>query len=410
MLLFAGKGWLLWLPALLIIASCQKERSCESCKDANTSGVNRPPIANAGTDQTIMLPSTEFILDGSKSTDPNNNITSYTWINISGPSTVNIANANIVKTVVAGFVRGTYLFELKVTDAYGLFSRDTVEIMVSDPNDPTGNWTKLPSLPEQQFFYGSNHINFLLGIGDKVFGISKNGDFLYYNPQTNEWVHKGNIPSSNASANFSVVFSIGNIGYIVGNGTSRQYNVLTNQWITKNNAPVGANHVDYSVPLVINNKAYLVGSTNNVVTLYDPASDTYTLQNRFPDVDAITGFVINNEAYCIQKEGRCWKYNASTDSWQQKASLPPSIYNMTGFSLNGFGYIIGDLNRAAFNQNGRLKMWRYNPSSDKWKQTEEDYPGQGAYEIRTVSLKGILYAGLGYLSSGADAIDFFSFK
>ncbi|MBD0294286.1 MAG: hypothetical protein ICV84_03650 [Flavisolibacter sp.] len=213
-----------------------------------------------------------------------------------------------------------------------------------------------------------------------------------------------------ASSNFSVVFSINNIGYIIGNGTCRQYNIVTNQWTTKNNAPVGANHVDYSVPLVIGNKAYLVGSTNNLVTVYDPSTDTYTPKNRFPDVGAATGFVLNGAGYSIQQNGRCWKYDPVTDSWQQKASLPSSVYNMSGFSLNGYGYIIGDLNRTAYNGNGRMKLWRYDPSLDQWKQLDEDYPGQGVYEIRTVSLNGIVYVGLGYNNGNHDAIDFWSFK
>lgn len=410
MLLLARRGWLLWLLAVLPFASCQKEFSCEDCKEANTTGLNKSPIANAGTDQTITLPTNEINLNGSNSTDPDSNITSYTWTNISGPSTVTIANASAVQTGVTEFVQGTYEFELKVTDAYGLFSKDTVIIIVNNANEASPRWTKLHPLPEEDFFLGSKHINFLVGIQDRVFGVSKNGSFWYYNPQTDGWFEKGDLPAYATSANFSVVFSVDNIGYIIGNGTCRQYNATTGQWTTKTNAPVGPNHVDYSVPLVIGNKAYLVGSTNNIVTLYDPSSDTYTQKNRFPGEGVATGFVINGEGYCIQKDGRCWKYDPLTDSWQPKASLPSSIYNMSGFSLNGYGYIIGDLNRTAYNQNGRIKVWRYDPSSDQWKQIEEDYPGQGVYEIRTVSLNGIVYAGLGYTNADEEALDFWSFK
>jgi hypothetical protein len=268
----------------------------------------------------------------------------------------------------------------------------------------------LYALPKEAFLLGSNYINFLTGIQDKVYGVSKNGTFWYYDAVTNGWFEKGKLPTLMASSNFSVVFSINNIGYFIGNGTCRQYNVVADQWITKNNAPVGPNHVDYSVPLVIGNQAYLVGSTNNVVTLYDPSSDTYMEKTRFPGVAAATGFVINEEGYCVQKDGQLWKYDTLTDSWGKRASLPPSIYNITGFSLNGDGYVIGDLNRAAYTQNGRMKVWRYNPSLDEWTQIEEEYPGEGVYEIRTVSLKGVVYAGLGYNRADKDAIDFWTFK
>jgi TolB protein len=69
-------------------------------------------------------------LDGSKSTDPDNNITSYQWAKINGPSSFAITNANAITTQVNNLVEGTYLFELKVTDAGGLINKDTVKVTV----------------------------------------------------------------------------------------------------------------------------------------------------------------------------------------------------------------------------------------------------------------------------------------
>jgi N-acetylneuraminic acid mutarotase len=92
---------------------------------------NRRPIANAGADQTIVLPTNSVLLDGHGSTDPDNNITSYAWTEISGPSSFSILNANSVQTQVINLVQGSYQFELKVTDAGGLFSRDTVQVNVN---------------------------------------------------------------------------------------------------------------------------------------------------------------------------------------------------------------------------------------------------------------------------------------
>jgi len=68
------------LMATITCISCKKELSCEGCKDGN-----KPPIANAGADQTITLPIDSVMLDGSASTDLDNNITSYAWTKISGP-------------------------------------------------------------------------------------------------------------------------------------------------------------------------------------------------------------------------------------------------------------------------------------------------------------------------------------
>ena len=56
------------LLMLSILNSCKKEMSCEGCATKN----NKPPIAIAGLDQVITLPtnSISLDLDGSSSHDP----------------------------------------------------------------------------------------------------------------------------------------------------------------------------------------------------------------------------------------------------------------------------------------------------------------------------------------------------
>jgi hypothetical protein len=71
--------------------------------------------------------------------------------------------------------------------------------------------------------------------------------------------------------------------------------------------------------------------------------------------------VINNEGYCISGNGQCWKFEPATDTWQQKASLPKELSNLTGFSLNNAGNVIGDFNKAAYNQVAKMQAWHYDP-------------------------------------------------
>ena len=97
--------------------------------------INRPPVANAGADETITLPASTVTLDGSASTDPDNNITSYQWTKISGPSS-SIANANSVQTQITNLAEGVYQFELRVTDAGGLMAKDTIQITVNAAPPP----------------------------------------------------------------------------------------------------------------------------------------------------------------------------------------------------------------------------------------------------------------------------------
>ena len=107
----------------------------------NSSPANRPPVANAGIDQTITFPTNGVMLDGSASSDPDNNITVYEWTKISGPSSFTVANPNAAQTQVTNIAEGIYQFELKVTDALGLFDRDTVTVTMQVTVCPQ------PSLP-----------------------------------------------------------------------------------------------------------------------------------------------------------------------------------------------------------------------------------------------------------------------
>ena len=122
----------------IIFFSCKKERTSanggvnESANAGRRSGGKKPlpPVANAGPDQTIILPLNTVALNGSASTDPNNNISGYLWTQISGPSSFTITNANAVQTQVTNLIASVYKFELKVTDAGGLLDKDTVQVTV----------------------------------------------------------------------------------------------------------------------------------------------------------------------------------------------------------------------------------------------------------------------------------------
>ncbi len=73
--------------------------------------VSAAPVANAGPNQTIMLPTSSVTLSGSASTG---NITSYSWTRVSGPNTPTITTPTALSTTVTGLVQGTYVFQLSV--------------------------------------------------------------------------------------------------------------------------------------------------------------------------------------------------------------------------------------------------------------------------------------------------------
>ena len=91
---------------------------------------NKPPVASAGTAQSITLPTSSVILDGSGSTDPDGTIKTYSWVTLSGPGSVTILNSNTAKPTASGLQTGIYTFELTVTDNLGATAKAQVTVTV----------------------------------------------------------------------------------------------------------------------------------------------------------------------------------------------------------------------------------------------------------------------------------------
>lgn len=91
---------------------------------------NKPPVARAGDDISLRLPDDTVTLDGEGSTDPDEDIVSYSWAYKSGPAQFNIESPATVSTNVKDLEEGEYIFTLTVTDADGATSTDEVKITV----------------------------------------------------------------------------------------------------------------------------------------------------------------------------------------------------------------------------------------------------------------------------------------
>jgi hypothetical protein len=109
----------------LIVNSCAKDLSYE---DGGT--IKTAPVADAGKDQSIVLPKDSAFVDGGKSYDNNGTITNYSWVKLSGPVTCNILAAGAKTTWIKKLTEGKYVFELTVTNNFKLTAKDTVTVYV----------------------------------------------------------------------------------------------------------------------------------------------------------------------------------------------------------------------------------------------------------------------------------------
>lgn len=100
---------------------------------------NQAPVANAGADKTITLPTSSVTLTG-RGTDVDGTIASYQWTKVSGNGST-IVSATSATTNITGLTQGAYTFQLKVTDNTGAAATDKVVVTVNAAANvaPTAN-------------------------------------------------------------------------------------------------------------------------------------------------------------------------------------------------------------------------------------------------------------------------------
>ncbi|MGZ3849693.1 MAG: PKD domain-containing protein, partial [Flavisolibacter sp.] len=91
--------------------------------------VNKPPVVNAGANQTITLPTSSVTLSGSAS-DPDGTIAAYQWTKVSGGN-VSFGSPAAVSTTVSGLAQGSYIFRLTATDNSGASAYADVTVTVN---------------------------------------------------------------------------------------------------------------------------------------------------------------------------------------------------------------------------------------------------------------------------------------
>ncbi len=117
------KNILLAVVLIAVVASCKKT-------DSTPVSANQLPVANAGVDISITLPTNTVTLNSAGSSDPDGTIVSYEWSYISGPAGSIITNTAAASTTVTGLSAGVYVFELKVTDNKSATVADNVQVTV----------------------------------------------------------------------------------------------------------------------------------------------------------------------------------------------------------------------------------------------------------------------------------------
>ncbi len=122
--------------------------------NGNAPSANKAPVANAGSNQTILLPTNTVTLTG-EGTDSDGTISKYSWTKISGPQVGSIISPLSSTTVLDDLIAGVYKYELVVTDNDGATGKDTIQVKVNLNLLPAVNPANTVNGLDYKYYQGS---------------------------------------------------------------------------------------------------------------------------------------------------------------------------------------------------------------------------------------------------------------
>lgn len=217
----------------------------------------------------------------------------------------------------------------------------------------------------------------------------------------------------------ATAFSIGSLGYLCGGLDTAEvihkdlwaYDPQTDAWTQKADLP-GSGRRD-AISFVVNNFAFvgsgmdsISGPTGNTLKdfwRYNPTSNSWTAIADFPGAGGegvyfATGFAVGGKGYlCGGKTGpnlyssQLWEYKPGNNQWIQRASFPGGVrYQMSSFVVGSKAYVGMGTDQNIFKKD----MYCYDPGANTW-QTIAPFPGYERGAASTFTLEGRGFVCLG---------------
>lgn len=295
----------------------------------------------------------------------------------------------------------------------------------SSDDDLVGNWVR------QSDFDGmprSNAATFVID-GKGYLATGYDGEDYYndlweYNPTTNNWTQKADMPAEAGKRSSAVAFATSTKGYLgTGyDGTNKlkdfwQYDPIANTWTQKTDFPGTGRYS--AVGFAIGDYGYLgTGYDGNEMKdfyMYNESNNSWTAINSLGGAKrrnasvfiisgtAYVGFGSNNGIY----ETDFWSFTPSSSNpeatlWVRKKDLDEDNSKVArssaaAFTVNGKGYI-----STGYSSGVVATTFEYDPNNDRWSQ-KRDFEGVARQNASSFSINGRGYVIAG--NSGATYFD-----
>lgn len=242
-------------------------------------------------------------------------------------------------------------------------------------------------------------------------------DFHMYDPVTNAWTPKGDLPGA-ADRSGGIAFSVNGKGYI-GLGAMGwsslsytylsdlwMYDPVTNLWTQKASLPDSGRHEPGY--FVVNNKVYVVGgsvqgSTSNDVWEYDPATDAWTDKGTYPlgkinspfSWSSATKGYISCGATSPGYTSATYEYTPTTNAWVLRDTFPG------GACSDGVAFVLTNKGYCGLNRKGNTTstydttFYAYDMTTNTWG-AAIPFPHGGRANAMATTVNSKAYVGTGW--------------
>jgi len=294
----------------------------------------------------------------------------------------------------------------------------------------TLQWTRKADMPTARTGFATSVVNgkvFVIGGNIQLkrgeFGDLSASTVEMYDPETDTWEQKANMPTARSGVSVSVVdrkiYAIGGSklktiqmpgGFSSESeelATVEMYDPITDTWTQKADMPTPKK----TMTCVVNGKIYAIGgwlTTNEephleTVEVYDPGTDTWAKAENMNCARCSAAIsVVNGEIYAIGGLGsspvqdpsdfylsNVEVFNPKTNQWQERTEMSAPKALHTASVIDGKIYVIG----GYFSKDGEFKKLStieiYDPTTDHWTQ-KSDLP-IGKWGHKTEVIDGQIY-------------------
>ena len=299
----------------------------------------------------------------------------------------------------------------------------------------TLQWPQKADMPTARSCFSTSVVDAkIFAIGGQVqIEKDKFGDFALskvemYDPETDTWERRADMPTARFAASTSVVdgkiFAIGGeqlkrIKRYKGSAyefkklpTVEMYDPATDTWTQKADMPTVRSYLSTSV---MDGKIYAIGgmSSSNeqrrleTVEVYDPLTDTWAKARDITHPRSCAAIsVVNGETYAMG--GRGWSaiqddpdpylssvevFNLKTNRWQKRTEMPAPKTSHTASVIDGKIYVIGGYVQEGKELKNLVTIENYDPTTDRWTQEPDMLIGKSGHTTEVIDGKIYIFGG-----------------